>query len=571
MLYLLDNSNVSRTEACRAVAEIAKLNSKDEQALYHRVARAQEEKEPVARTLSLTNEQEQFLVRLILAFDALANPLRPVDVIEMARILTEDKFHPTTGWEKSFRKRHSKDLKRRQGKQSHKKKTLMASFPAVAAWVEETDRDTHRRNAQAAFTFNIDETKALPSSKVSFYIANANTFETHIHNIRDETLYTLVSCVAADGKVLFSLYLLKQTGATEGLNQSVYVPRLAEERSTRNRHKYPVYVAVAPKGYMNTELWQATMKIFREQVQIKAGYKRNPESVLFLDGCSSHSKAWTMEYLEEFNCKAIYFPSNTSHILQPLDGQAFANYKNQARKLQADTSLGASVGALDEKQMSLYNSLKAVELALTVSVILASFASRGIFPWDPVKALANARSATPFDSMLPADQHTCELFMARVVVNELCEHFKSAPKLDRKQVQDVNKPHRIETLSDWKRRSPAKKAKLAEPKPKKSASIEMEEPEEPERMDVDQIEEEIRPVAPALQRAPSAIGCSACKHQRSRGKVPNVCTYCESFWLCSECQADPKILGEHMKTHDEDLGHKPRRTRKTLNYAHLDA
>ena len=55
--------------------------------------------------------------------------------------------------------------------------------------------------------------------------------------------------------------------------------------------------------------------------------KRNKKVLLFLDNCTSH----IMDN-ELSNVKLIFFPSNTTSVLQPLDQGIITNFKSFYRK-----------------------------------------------------------------------------------------------------------------------------------------------------------------------------------------------------------------------------------------------
>ena len=107
----------------------------------------------------------------------------------------------------------------------------------------------------SGLVFNTDKTRAVPASKVVSVLAHKHMTETQYNQTIDSALYTLVSCIAADGTTLFCLYLFKYIHNKNGLRHSVYLPVQAPKRLSRIRQEYSIYVAVSPKGYMNGELW----------------------------------------------------------------------------------------------------------------------------------------------------------------------------------------------------------------------------------------------------------------------------------------------------------------------------
>lgn len=560
-VWWVTNKKVDASEGARRGVEKANLPDSKVEAVRHRIRRSLHGKSSEIRARLLSQEAENFLVKLCVAFEALVNPLGTQDLQLLAKIIGRLEHLPTSGWVGHFRKIHAKEIKIRKGKHSHKRKILMAGFPSVCAWVEETEKTLEKVIQEESLVFNLDETRAIPASKVKQLLSSTKVKETQYYEAIDETLYTMVSCIAADGSVHFLLYLLRQTGYGDSLNQSLYIPQIAEHRPTRNRQTYPVYVAVAPKGYMNGIVWKATMEIFRDLVLPRQGIGHEKQALLYLDGCSSHLKDWTSEELEKFNVKVIWFPSNTSHILQPLDGECFATYKNKARQESLSEAMGVSLGALRQNERALYTSLKAHENSMTEKVIKASFRNRGIFPWDPARALANARSATLLDTFLPAEQETCDLFYARLVISELSEKLKPDTKLQRKMIQSVNTPEKLQTLKDWSRKPPKKKSKLAEPQPLSIPSIPIVESNDINMREESSDDEEAMLILPPIRRFPSGLTCSHCGHERSIGKLPSACIDCDQYWLCRPCATNTNALALHQETHSDLEGRRSRRRR----------
>jgi hypothetical protein len=135
---------------------------------------------------------------------------------------------------------------------------------------------------------------------------------------------------------------------------------------------------------MNGELWQETMKIFVELIGNRHGIRRQKQALLFIDGCASHLREWTITNLGKENISALYFPSNSSHVLQPADGEVFANYKQTARTNLQSSALKASITGELEKEFTLLECIQSHTEAVTPSVVKAAFRNRGIWPWDPL-------------------------------------------------------------------------------------------------------------------------------------------------------------------------------------------
>jgi hypothetical protein len=379
----------------------------------------------------------------------------------------------------------------------------------------------------------------------------------------DSTLYTLVTCIAADGSVRFCLYVFKHSEVGKAINQSLHVPVLCKPRATRNHKDYPIYYAVAPKGYMNGELWKETMKIFKELVLHRQGLGRLKQAVLFLDGCASHLKDFTNEDLAKDNIIAIYFPANTSHVLQPCDGQPFALYKSAVARSSQKLALKASLGSSDEKTNALLACMQCYEKAVTPEVVKGAFRDRGIFPWDTFKATANAQRASPTIDYIEANTELQSLHMAFKVLQTLKDDLTPSTPTQRKTIQVLNSPVKSEELENWKRRSSS--AKSGTPPPKKVPMMEpidgtIEYDDESETYDDSEAGDLF---TASFEMPPSSNSCSGCGHTRTNGTVPVACFDCKLFWLCMPCQTNTETLAQHLKSCFQTEGRALRRRQKS--------
>ena len=75
-------------------------------------------------------------------------------------------------------------------------------------------------------------------------------------------------------------------------------------------------------SWMDSTIFQKIIKIFNNKMR-----KRNKKVLLFLDNCTSH----IMDN-ELSNVKLIFFPSNTTSVLQPLDQGIITNFESFYRK-----------------------------------------------------------------------------------------------------------------------------------------------------------------------------------------------------------------------------------------------
>lgn len=490
-LELHTKKGKGKSEAIRLAAKKMNVPEQLFNAMRTRIWRLLHPTEKRPRPTTIDVETETLLVDLVAAFSTHANPLSGLEVRCLAQIMGGLEKVPTTGWLKSLRTRYAAKIKLRKGRCSHKKTVLVSLFTGIMEWAEETEQIL-ATIAMLDLFFNIDETRAIPGSKARAVIAATHLTQVQYENALDTTLYTMVGCYAADGTTLFILYIFRARRTKSGLHQDFYSPQLVLEKETRTHHNVSIYVAATGKGYMNSQLWKETMKIFFELVGRRQGLGRLKQAVLTLDGCSSHCKELTIEECAKNNITPIYFKSNSSHVCQPADGPIFQTYKPAVDKEAQQLNFRAALGAPDQKHYALTVSLEAHRKAVTPVVIKESFRKRGIFPFDRQLIAVNAHRACPQDSFVAASEDAQRQLLLHDAINELKETLSSQPTLQRKTVEDVNKPIALEAVPDWKRRKPARKISPTKPPPpkKKQKVEEIEEESEESEGDIDESEGE---------------------------------------------------------------------------------
>ena len=506
----------------------------------------------------LGDEENQFLVDLVKSFSESANPLTSGDIRTIAQAIGNLPSRPTTGWLRSWLKANSDSVSYRKGKKSHKKSILLASLTKVQKWTDETTSILEKLSLKAHLVFNIDETKAIPKPKYDRLIASNSSTECQYQDESNSTLYTLVSCISADGTTLFNLYIFKLTQTKSGPRNIIFTP--AQDISPLKKSEdFPIYVALSPGGYMNKELWSQTMFIFCELAGYRQGLGQTLQAVLFLDGCSSHDQAATTDLLAEKNIATIFFPANSSHILQPLDGATFANYKRGARHEQHKTLLEHSMTDLPTSHRSLLNSITAYYKTVTKSVNQASFSKRGIWPWNPNLITANTMAASPKSKLVACPEEVRQTLMSDQVISTIRDMLKNTTPVKKGLITKVNKPTLLQNTPEWTR------APRTKPAQKKVLQLESPESFESEDYDSSSHSDELNEdyfELPPIEPSPFATNCDHCERHSTTAKVELACVYCEELFLCFSCKSDPKIIQDHMKKHQNDEGRATRKRKR---------
>lgn len=222
-----------KQSALQAAVQKLGLGANVLRALRARVDRLCNPKSKVPRPTLLTQECEQHLVELVSAFSVHANALAGVEVRTVAAAMFGLDQIPTTGWLATFLERNKAKLKICNTRPSHKKDVLLGLFQSLVEWTKETEKKLAHVAAEPSCVFNIDETRAIPASKVHSVIASAQLTQVQYESAMNSTLYTLVGCYTADGTTLFVLYIFKARFTKNGPRQDFYVPTLSSQGNTQ--------------------------------------------------------------------------------------------------------------------------------------------------------------------------------------------------------------------------------------------------------------------------------------------------------------------------------------------------
>lgn len=236
---LKNQADKSVRSACQEAIDTLKYPGSLFNAVHHRVRRALQPKQEHQKDTILGSEKEKLLVQFIQAFAHFKNPLSKAMVIEIATAMAGRAELLTTGWLSRFVQRHGKDICFAEGKLSHRKKDLLEAWPKLFKWSKEVDNFATLWTNKPWVVFNLDESRAIPASKMKSIVSSKHSKETRYQDTLKCNLFTIVSCVSADGRTLFLLFIFKEENTK---NPSVYVP--TEWPTTQEKiDQYPIYLA----------------------------------------------------------------------------------------------------------------------------------------------------------------------------------------------------------------------------------------------------------------------------------------------------------------------------------------
>ncbi|MBL8025810.1 MAG: hypothetical protein JNL74_05335, partial [Fibrobacteres bacterium] len=229
----------------------------------------------------------------------------------------------TPGWASSFLTRHKGILAIRALKPSDKMSHVVTICRSLLVWDEKFRLKLASKQFRPEMIFNCDETRAIPRDKTEFGVCSTELSEAHLSRTPNCDLWTIFSVVSAAGFPLFSAYVYRDLRLDSDKNKTLIVPDLR-----RDKTDWPIYFFRSESGFMTSLIWLECMKIFLE---LSASLRKTEDEpvLLLADGAAMHAKEATADLFSKNHADIGFFPSNTSHFLQPLDGIPFAILKNK--------------------------------------------------------------------------------------------------------------------------------------------------------------------------------------------------------------------------------------------------
>ena len=200
---------------------------------------------------------------------------------------------------------------------------------------------------------------------------------------------TFIPFVTAAGEVLAVFYVLSGRLMADRIYRADF-PEMAASSSvrTRNAHQrdagWPRYYCVSKTGYVNARMWK---NIILRVVEDWRSVPGRPDPIFLMDHFSAHIDKDVIDTMLDMNAHAAFLPANTTHVLQPLDNNVFANFQRALKNLLMH-KLGPA-GLADRPISTLLLALapEAEAEALTTPVIKKAFETTGVHPWNKKRFL----------------------------------------------------------------------------------------------------------------------------------------------------------------------------------------
>ncbi|KAH9084035.1 hypothetical protein Ae201684P_020297 [Aphanomyces euteiches] len=164
----------------------------------------------------------------------------------------------------------------------------------------------------------MDETSFSPSTTSEKVVVSKDTKNPCTTDPQVSDHITVVACVGDDGSKIPPLFIFPGTTVTTEVCDSLSFPGSA--------------VTTSKKGWINSFICNKWLAMFNDAVPPST---RRP-ILLILDGCSSHFSHYIAQHASSLGILLLFFPANSTHILQPLDVTVFRPFKQAVRQEISD-------------------------------------------------------------------------------------------------------------------------------------------------------------------------------------------------------------------------------------------
>jgi len=199
--------------------------------------------------------------------------------------------------------------------------------------------------------------------------------------------------MSAEGSIFMSVYVLK---CNEEKDDKKLVTIPLESTPIMTRSAWNRLYCWTKTGYVNGETFKLIIAKF---VELWTLQQPGLDVLLFGDQLGIHRQ---VEVVEEALKKKVYMwslPANTSHFLQPLDGQPFGLFKKEVTILSDEKIVDDLLTDHSTRDANLLAAYAAERKAFTKPVIVGAFKDVGLYPFDPerIKHLAKENTGIEED------------------------------------------------------------------------------------------------------------------------------------------------------------------------------
>jgi len=521
----------------------------------NRIKKAIQEEEEWHGLLTLSKEEEDILLGVVLAFDTASLPLSGEQIRQCVAKSFGKEVSPA--WVTRFKQRNKQYLSSTEVKNIETRRVKAVSPQEVQEWLERLEAFLETHHFPADARLNVDETRLVPP-KVSKRVTSKQRQKKNSRGSRTKSLGTLVPFVCADGSTFISYYVVKDK--TESKFRGV-IPKDQRGRGTWQR-KY----AVSRTSFLTKDLFKSMMNDFE-----KEWTNANPgkHCIIFLDNCSIHrsneirpgdlDKNLVLN-LAKKGIWLYFLPPNTTSWLQPLDDVAFGKFKVVLGRAHADICFRFALHYNRDASLNLQDAVNAETEAFTKAAVRRSWINTGLategFPCriDKEKIMRRARDnfgasqrgcSTPTEkakkvalqfitnTQKPSIENRQTSPAKKNTFQNADELWVGAQKLQEKETLEAETREKI-AQEALKEKEEKRQTKIDTRKQKELAALEKK-AQKAQQATQKQIDENIQ-----LSKK-----CRRCNMIFKGGKTWTHCKSCGQFNLCPVCSGDKRMMKQH--------------------------
>jgi hypothetical protein len=505
----------------------------------------------------LTDDEEEVLVSFMLAQDLEVQPVNRKYICDKVREWKKlDSNWNSWRWWKGFVKRNSRYFSCRQGKALDKKRHTDKLVSNTEAFIEWYQNVLEKHKTTARWILNADESplKIEPRELIDAVCVRSSSKRADILMPKLKGHVSVLPIVSASGEVWLSVYILKAKKTSSASDTRVVLGFTPEKRSRIQRSDWKRMYMGTEAGFINSDAWKNTMM---ELERVIRPFWGSEKVILVVDNATPHKSLDAIKWMHEHNMYMVYLPPNTSHLLQPLDQEAFANWKRHLllEVKSVNPIRFQTVESLTEVLIQM--GAKAERKAFTKKILVGCWRKTGLYPFDPdvvrgrvVEGVENKciESRTPDPTMNPTMMGLVELFrrdnqeIGKAIGKKVCVRVQRDTPFTSEMLEELSAKQEAEKRLRIERGEQKKEARKALQLKRKR------------EMETKKAAAEERKMAKRRKRVEDS--CRVCDKLWSGAKSWIGCEHCD-WWVCTACskeQGNFEKLQRHEEQHEQERG-----------------
>jgi hypothetical protein len=332
--------------------------------------------------------QERVAIGILNACALASLPLSPQDARETLSEVFGIRVAKTTFHD--WLKRKNLGFIVTHAKSISKKRIDAAKVDELNRYCNRLEKEMERVPYNKESVFNVDETTVeFRGNKLSGIFKACIPKKNRLSTQRGRRL-SLMTFVRATGDRFLSVFLLQ---SERGQQEGWFEPDREDRKIPSTLPgQGPILYYRSATGKLTQDSFEAVMDRFAMFCRVQA---IDYPLYVFADQCSAHTNRRTILKTFEKQISICFFPSDTSHFIQPLDDVPFAVFKRKFDQIYQKYQTIAAAKSLDPSRAFAWAAIVAENQALTPKVIRKGFENTGIFPYNRARIMKNARNLGP--------------------------------------------------------------------------------------------------------------------------------------------------------------------------------